>query len=394
MAVTVQRLTDIDNSIHSLLNNEKIKDAPASDPTKKALQAVDKIVESLLESMKKQAARNQTPSAQQAANTAHDNSSQSTPNASSTKQTKSPNPAAQTSSTSPVNASGGAIRGDSASLSTGADSSNLEGILDELERALKAQEHEQNGKSTGVPAAGDKAPHHGHGHHHTASNSENSRSTGGISAAGGASNARMENHVVAGKSSPDQIMNQGREVGSHNKSYGPELAANKQKILDGLDNASPPATDKEKALVMSMFMQETTHMTAAEGDRSKDANSNGSANFSALNMNTDMMKRVSTFDPAVNLNDDANIGKAASLCLDGLREKGTMSWIAGHRGGGPASDRQDATGSAATPGDANSADYFKQYYDSVATDYQAILKDPTLLKNDMRVENDAKPVYG
>ena len=137
-----------------------------------------------------------------------------------------------------------------------------------------------------------------------------------------------------------------------------------------------------------------SHMTATQGDRSKDANSNGSANFSALNMNTDMMKRVSTFDPAVNLNDDANIGKAASLCLDGLREKGTMSWIAGHRGGGPASDRQDATGSAAIPGDANSADYFKQYYDSVATDYQAILKDPSLLKNDIRVENDAKPVYG
>jgi hypothetical protein len=149
-----------------------------------------------------------------------------------------------------------------------------------------------------------------------------------------------------------------------------------------------------KALVMSMFMQETTHMKVTEGDRTKDSNTNGSANFSALNMNTDMMKRVSTFDPAVNLNDDANIGKAASLCLDGLREKGTMSWIAGHRGGGPASERQDQTGSAVDPSKPEDAAYYKQFYDSVATDYKAIMKDPALLTNDVRVENDAKPVYG
>jgi hypothetical protein len=57
MAVTIQRLENIDNSIHSLLNNEKIKDAPASDPTKKALEAVDKMVESLIASMKQQSSQ-------------------------------------------------------------------------------------------------------------------------------------------------------------------------------------------------------------------------------------------------------------------------------------------------------------------------------------------------
>ena len=264
---------------------------------------------------------------------------------------------------------------------------SLDSMLYELEMALQAAQDERKATrgNNGVSRA--RVP-------------TTLAAVGGMAAANGGSGVHSASSAQGsgGKSDPDRILNMGAVVSSRNKPYGQSLVNNKLAINSALDGAG--ASTKEKALVMSMFMQETTHLTVNEGDRSKDQNTNGSANFSALNMNEAMLKGngtagapgLSTFDPAVNLNDQANIGKAAVLCLDGIRERGPEAWIAGQRGGAPAAKRQDDTGTAITgPGD---HDYYTEFYKSVATDYAAILKDPALMTNEMRVENDAKPTYG
>ena len=190
----------------------------------------------------------------------------------------------------------------------------------------------------------------------------------------------------------------GAAVSYRNKPHEESFVNNKLAINSALDSAD--ASTKKKALVMSMFMQETTHLTVNEGNRFKDHNINGSANFSALNMNEAVLKGngtadapgLSTFDPNVNLNDQADIGKAAVLCLDGIREHGPEAWIAGQRSGAPAAKRQDDTGTAVTG--SGDHDYHNEFYKSVAAYYAAILQDPALMTNEMRVENDTKPTYG
>ena len=282
-------------------------------------------------------------------------------------------------------------------MSSGGDGS-LDSMLYELEMAIKAAQDERD------------AAHHGkHGHHahHAHQNMDGAQAHAMSAPSGGGSTSETRVHSMqgpsrvrgdAGKAEPDLVLKMGDVVGYRTASYGPSLADNKKKINAALDNAG--ASPKEKALVLAMFMQETKHMDVSEGDRSKDGNHGGSANVSALNMNEAMLRGngtaaspgLSTFDPAVNLNDQANVGKAAVLCLDGIRERGTGAWIAGHRGGAPAAQRHDDRGTAITgPGDHA---YFSDFYTSVATDYAAIVKDPTLMTNDMRVENNARPQYG
>ena len=269
--------------------------------------------------------------------------------------------------------------------------SQLESMLLELETALKAAAEERNP---------------GRGNHGTSGvqTQTMSASTGAMATAATATVSGASVHGASrvartsGKEYTDRVLAMGAKVGSHETPYGQTLVNNKLAINAALHDAG--ATDKEKALVMALFMQETRHMDVNEGDRSKDHNTDGSANFSALNMNEAMIRGngspdapgLSTFDPAVNLNDQANIGKAAVLCLNGIRERGPEAWIAGHRGGAPAAKRQDEKGTAITG--PNDHDYFAEFYSSVATDYAAIIANPDLMTNEMRVENNAKPAYG
>lgn len=192
---------------------------------------------------------------------------------------------------------------------------------------------------------------------------------------------------------PDLVRRLGRPVDHHFNAYGAELADNKAKINAALDHAG--ATLNEKAFVMGMAMIETT--TMAGHDTSKDTPRNiadGSVNTSAFNMNLAMIEGarkyggtlsgVPGYDRNIDLNDPKNLNEAVKVFLGGMRTHGTEAWVAGHRGGFPAAQRQLDAGTAITS-DAD-REYFQKFYDVAATNYEAILKDPRLLTNDMRVD--------
>ena len=395
----LKRVTRIERSVHALLADPEANHL--TKPQQKEWKAIDVALQHLMQKMKgeEQGSQHRQPPPASSFSQGSAPATSAPPAA-----TSQPTPQASTSTGTPpptwAEPQAGATDGAASEqaikdkLLSGGDSSH-DSVLYELEMALKAAQDERKA------ARGNhgKAGAHGHtgvtgAHAHTMSAYNSATSTSGGSGVQGA--ARVSGN--SGKSNPDRVLNMGAVVGSHKTSYGPALVKNKLAINAALDHAG--ASFKEKALVMAMFMQETTHMEVSEGDRSKDHNTDGSANFSALNMNESMLKGngtpdapgLSTFDPSVNLNEQANIGKAAVLCLDGIRERGPEAWIAGQRGGAPAAARQDKTGTAITgPKD---HDYYTEFYKSIATDYAAIVADPSLMINEMRVENDAKPTYG
>ena len=204
----------------------------------------------------------------------------------------------------------------------------------------------------------------------------------------------------AGASSPDDILKAGRVGNFKTSDYGSELGNNKEAVMNALDKAG--ASQKEKALVLAMFMMETNSMSVDQRDKLKDGNTDGSKNISALNMNIAMVEKdptrgnpgVSTYDPSINYNQQENAGRAAELCLQGIRERGANAWVSGHRGGAEAAKRVDETGTAIRPDVAGDKEYFGEFNNSLATAYQAIMDNPELLTNNERVETDSKPRYG
>ena len=415
----LNRVTRIEQSVHKLLADPEANHL--TKPQQKEWKAIDVALQHLMQKMKSE--EHGGPKRPAPPQSSFGSSQQQPP---STGQKPAPPQSATPAPTShgvpppdragPPTGSAGAAGGgqsidDQVMSSNG---SSLDGMLYELEMALKAAEEERQPAGRGHHGKHGDHGHHGHHDHkghgnHGHTTSDTSRSSGarlksvaGAGAVNGTSGAQKTAHKTghqsSGKSDPDRITNIGKPGAYRTSNYGKELGNNKKTITKALDDAG--ATQKEKALVMAMFMQETNHMNVREGDRSKDGNTSGSKNFSALNMNEAMLRGngtagapgLSTFDPSVDLNDQANIGNAAVLCLDGLRERGPEAWIAGHRGGAPAAERQDKNGTAITgPGDQA---YFSKFYDSIATDYAAIMKDPLLLTNDLRVENDSRPAYG
>lgn len=177
------------------------------------------------------------------------------------------------------------------------------------------------------------------------------------------------------------------------KSYA-GLAEHKKQIMNSLDKMHPPASNREKALVLSAAMQETNNISG--GDRTKDRGS--AENMSPFNMNKGMLEepgkpdekgyvpRVKSYNPSIDLNQLQNLGKAAENYLDGIRGMGAEAWTAGHRGGFPAAQRVLETGSPYKPGDPKSHEYFDSFKRSTVNTMQAIMDNPNLMTNDKRVE--------
>ena len=405
----LNRVTRIEQSVHKLLADPEANHL--TKPQQKEWKAIDVALQHLMQKMKSEEHGGQKrPAPPQSSFSASQQPPSSTGQTSAPPQSTTPAPAPggvpPPDWAEPQAGSTGAAGGGQSienQVMSGSDGS-LDSMLYELEMALKAAQEERQAARQGNHGKHGDHGHKGHGGHGhatsatSASGGAGSKSVAGVGAANGASGAHKSAHKSSGKSDPDGIMNIGKPGAYHTSSYGKELGDNKKTIIKALDDAG--ATPKEKALVMAMFMQETNHMNVSEGDRSKDGDTGGSKNFSALNMNEAMLRGngtpgapgLSTFDPSVDLNDQANVGKAAVLCLDGIRERGPEAWIAGQRGGAPAAERQDKNGTAITG--AGDQEYFSKFYDSIATDYAAIMKDPSLLTNDLRVENDSSPAYG
>lgn len=113
--------------------------------------------------------------------------------------------------------------------------------------------------------------------------------------------------------------------------YGDELAGNKKTVADAV--RAQGGDDKLVALILAIGMQETEHFTAAERDSSKDG-SGGAKNFSAFNMNGDMLGRIGWSEgKGPDLNDQANLAFATGLLVQAIRQLSEEGFMAFHRGG-------------------------------------------------------------
>lgn len=140
-------------------------------------------------------------------------------------------------------------------------------------------------------------------------------------------------HQVQGLSSSYAWLDQlGRPcLSSSFGNYGEQLRRNKRALVKALKEKG--ANHKELITFVAVAMQETDHMDANERDASKDSNP-ASANFSCLNMNADMLKRVG-YDPAKgpSLNRNEDIYTVVYFALKAIRQYGINGFLAFHRAG-------------------------------------------------------------
>lgn len=154
-------------------------------------------------------------------------------------------------------------------------------------------------------------------------------------------------------------------------SYGDTLRRNKQALVAAINAAGGNA--QEKAVIIAIAMQETTHMSLNQRDASKDRTP--SANVSILNLNYDMLTKLgyTGTDYGASLNDPAKLTQVISYLLKGFRTWGFQSTLNYVRGGYTAF-RDGVSYGAAT------------YRNAILTIYNQLSKDQTLQSDDRRVE--------
>lgn len=160
-------------------------------------------------------------------------------------------------------------------------------------------------------------------------------------------------------------------------SYGPVLKANKS--LLGVAMAARTISPERRALMISMAMIETHHLSPSERDAKKDSRTDGAANATIFNLSEDLLRQVGysgnihALDPLARRSDVVG-------CLDkGINMWGVRRFLDFVRGG------RDAFNDGKSYG----AD---DYRCAVATALKLIDADPTLLSDDRRVEMDVKYV--
>ena len=155
--------------------------------------------------------------------------------------------------------------------------------------------------------------------------------------------------------------------------YGNALQLNKISLASATDTAG--ANAQEKALVLAIAMQETTHMGTNERDASKD--NTASANVTMLNMNYDFVRQLGYqgSDNGASLNNPAALTVAVGYMLQALRTWGPERTLNFHRGGATAFQDGVSYGAAG-------------YRSAIATIYNCIAADPALEGDGRRVEID------
>lgn len=153
--------------------------------------------------------------------------------------------------------------------------------------------------------------------------------------------------------------------------YGPVLRANKGLLAAAAD--ANGASSMEKAVVIAIAMQETTHIDINQHETQK--NGTSSANRSVLNMNYDMLTKVgyTIDDNGASLDDPANLKKAVGYMIAALRQWGVASTLDYQRGGSPAFADHTSYGAY-------------EYRNAIATIYKEIAKDLSLESDGRRVE--------
>jgi len=421
MALSLDRANSAASSMSSLADRASTLDS--AKPFAKDIQALETLLNQLVQKLTQEQPKGS--SAAVVSNHSHGKASHNDQPSPAHAHQKSVASTASHGSSSTANAAHATAASGVSTLASGKANDNfltqLIAMLEQLLAKLEAEEKAAgNNRGQGHGQAQAQGQGNGHGHGQGGGNSGNGIGNGGgmsrvgkseqsgssrdhgMTASTHSSNASTADKVrgggkVAGSSDTDELKSMGKVTNFKTSSYGPELAHNKKEILASLDAAG--ATPDEKKMVLSMFMVETTNMQPGGRDASKDNNTNGSKNFSSLNMNESMLAGgfgnkkdgVKTYKSGVDLNDPANIGQAAVACLEGMRQHGAGAWLAGQRGGGPAATRH-AEGGTAVTGEKDKA-MFENFYSSVLTGMEAMKKDPSLMTDSRRVEPEVVGQY-
>lgn len=153
-------------------------------------------------------------------------------------------------------------------------------------------------------------------------------------------------------------------------SYGPELKANKAKLIAAMEKAGTCL--KHRPLFMAMAMIETKHISIEQRDETKDNNTDGSANVSVFNLSHDIVQRLGYTNP-LKLNDEANLTDAIKIIQKGITRWGLTRFLNFVRGGYTAF--QDGVSYGAW-----------DFRNAVATAVKVIRENPQLMTDDRRVE--------
>ena len=160
--------------------------------------------------------------------------------------------------------------------------------------------------------------------------------------------------------------------------YGDELRNNKNFLVQVLQGQHASLSDQ--VLVVAMAMQETNHMSPDERDASKDGTP--SANISVLNLNIDMLRSAgyNGNDDGAAMNNQQNLGLPVWYLLHAVNIWGLSPTLNFQRGGRTAFEDGVSYGAA-------------DYRNSIATIYNAISNDMSLLTDSRRVVVDLDHVF-
>lgn len=153
-------------------------------------------------------------------------------------------------------------------------------------------------------------------------------------------------------------------------SYGSVLKANKELLRQAMQAQATP--DHLQALMLAMASVETTTMSSADRDASKDNTTDGSANVSQFNLSIDLVRCIDASVDPWSLNDPANMQALVRLIQQGLQRWGIPSYLNFVRGGRAAFQDGESYGAA-------------EYRNTVATILRLFDRFPDLLTDDRRV---------
>lgn len=159
----------------------------------------------------------------------------------------------------------------------------------------------------------------------------------------------------------------------HLSSYGDRLRGNKAVLLRACRDAGVSVS--LQALLMGMAMVETTSLSAADRDASKDGCTDGSANVSLFNLSVDLVTQLGYSGDASWLNTRDGLARAVGLLAEGVRRWGVVRLLNFVRGGRRGFE------------DGVSYDCYG-YRNTIATMLRVIDAQPAVMWDDRRVEID------
>lgn len=156
-------------------------------------------------------------------------------------------------------------------------------------------------------------------------------------------------------------------------SYGDVLKENKWRVHNACQSLEGGVPPDVRALLFATAFQETTTLSAAQRDASKDGDPSGAANWSPWNLSEDLLRHLgfSNNESFYLLNRDDHLVTVVKLVLRGVCRWGAARYLAFVRGG--------------RTGFADGKSYgVQEYTNGVATQLNALAADQSLFWDDRR----------